>query len=1299
MKLEDKFFNSFFYPFFISVILCTLFATIFLSSYTNINYDDKTRNNIIDLEKQNSKMIINSANVLLAKTFQKIQSGLNEHILFYQRMANKLLKSKENHVLNSNLMKCLLNLNFFTCIFIYGDPAKMAVWVQEDDIRQNNVNSKQDVNFELISFSNILQNIDSNIEATTPNIVFYFFYFEKTELYVAYPLRNLCSDGFFYTMKLSYMSNKKQCIDGEGNYYNVYKFKCELYYQNFLKSRSNLFDNNYSADKNKTIFVTNFYDDNDYKRKFTMCIEFDDPITNGKAYSCAEVSSEDIIESLENINEKIIGYFFVSIVGFNNVFFFSQGPTNPKTLTESIFDWEIDYNLDEKSYFYRTYKNIFSSNYIEQISDISNDEIFINGKNSQMQFFFLNGKKYKFSLFPIVLENLYGEKEHVFTIVYVYDEELFLKEMEPYTSSIVIKILLELLFFVIFGCSLLYIIYLTFYYLSKYIVIPIKNINYMLKGINIGGERRLEYLDYLQNKHDENIENIENFYGEENQNINNKIDLNEQIGNNLLNNNEINDQENINLISKNNFKKQKKADKKKYSELNNKYDVESDYIEKEFNFNDFDEKLLEYRPLEIDNLVKSLIDLKSALILTSSDRQLEQLINYSQSENIFRNYKNKEGEIICQSNLGNLQSQLLKFDKAIYHLALSLQDNQLKKFLNRNLSDELDESDILLNHISNSFNKAKMKETNNILIEKQKNRSSEYFSQAIIGILINTRYCRLIHAYYIFFKTIQKLEKLKIGNMNQLFMNTEYHTINYYHKILIQFIYLSYVKNDLIKIGESILDYIEFLIKFKLKTVSSDKEFLDMQNKDKIEFQSKINYKKQIFQKIINWFNLFDDYLNHVKDNSTLFDDKTIIEDYSYVLNSNNDVNLESQSAFMIRVNIQKGDFLRGKFCLQCKNYNDALYYFISAAKKKRIVVDGLIKKKSLKNIYKILLSLEKKFDDIGLKYSHIDKEMKEYQKDKLNILIKRLSNGKKIINRISKSKTIDSITFNEKFKKIKRIIAHDISECNIKEEKDILILIDLNIYNTKKYDNLYAKTYIIDSFIEQTKLILNEYLSSFDRYGVLTYINNYEFVCPLKEVNQIDSNNFSKDLLYFKNKIHNTNDETDEYNLISDDFELEDYENNSLEKEVENSLEDSSDITERICESKEKINGLIKSINYLINYFNMKGSIKKDKYIILFSDIINNLLIDSKEIEEILINLIGDKKTVFLLVGKNKSSILNNNKKFFGNDKIFEILVLSRFAESSEAIEFENMKKIKTILSNNSVIKDEIIYPNEIYK
>ena len=40
-----------------------------------------------------------------------------------------------------------------------------------------------------------------------------------------------------------------------------------------------------------------------------------------------------------------------------------------------------------------------------------------------------------------------------------------------------------------------------------------------------------------------------------------------------------------------------------------------------------------------------------------------------------------------------------------------------------------------------------------------------------------------------------------------------------------------------------------------------------------------------------------------------------------------------------------------------------------------------------------------------------------------------------------------------------------------------------------------------------------------------------------------------------------------------------------------------------------------------------------------------------------------------------------------------------NKFGEKSDVIDFENMKKIKTILSSNNFIEDEIIYPNEIYK
>ena len=112
-------------------------------------------------------------------------------------------------------------------------------------------------------------------------------------------------------------------------------------------------------------------------------------------------------------------------------------------------------------------------------------------------------------------------------------------------------------------------------------------------------------------------------------------------------------------------------------DYNKKFDEESEFIEKESNFYDFDEQLLQFRPLEINRLVKALIDLKGALILTLSDQPVENIIKYSNSEDIFRNFKNKEGATICQSNIGNLKSQLLKYDNAIYNLANSLQVNKV----------------------------------------------------------------------------------------------------------------------------------------------------------------------------------------------------------------------------------------------------------------------------------------------------------------------------------------------------------------------------------------------------------------------------------------------------------------------------------------------------------------------------------------------------------------------------------------------------------------------------------------------
>ena len=147
---------------------------------------------------------------------------------------------------------------------------------------------------------------------------------------------------------------------------------------------------------------------------------------------------------------------------------------------------------------------------MNQIGDNLYSEVYENGKNSNGQHFFINKKKYNFSIYPVILENLYGKKEHILSIIYIYNTDILLSKLNISDTSTIIEIILELILFLVFGFGLLYLIILTFNNLAKYIVIPIKNVKYMLKGINIGGEKRSDFLEYLKKQRDNNLENINN---------------------------------------------------------------------------------------------------------------------------------------------------------------------------------------------------------------------------------------------------------------------------------------------------------------------------------------------------------------------------------------------------------------------------------------------------------------------------------------------------------------------------------------------------------------------------------------------------------------------------------------------------------------------------------------------------------------------------------------------------------------------------------------------------------------------
>ena len=280
-------------------------------------------------------------------------------------------------------------------------------------------------------------------------------------------------------------------------------------------------------------------------------------------------------------------------------------------------------------------------------------------------------------------------------------------------------------------------------------------------------------------------------------------------------------------------------------------------------------------------------------------------------------------------------------------------------------------------------------------------------------------------------------------------------------------------------------------------------------------------------------------------------------------------------------------------------------------------------------------------------------------------------------------------VTFDKNLKEIKNSLIEDFNKCNLKQAKDVIIIIDFNIYNLNE-DNVEQINFSkIDSFIEQTKLILDEYLSSNDKIGIFIYKEQYQIICPLITKNKVDINSFSNDLIYHKNKIFDINETENSEIGENKENPIDNFNNFSSEGSQENSIKN---IEKEKTNNFNVIKNLINTINYIQTYLNIKQSKQNEKYIILFTDLFDIYSMENENIKKCFDMLNKNKEIVFLIVGKK------NNFEDIEDDEINRTIA-DKFNEKSEIIYYENMKKIKIILSNNIEIKDEIIYPNEIYK
>ena len=1238
MKLENKIIKTVLFPIFLAIGLSIIVVNIFLYKYSFRAVDPQLYNNIIETEKNVANSNIKVANLLISKFLYQYQVVLEEIEAIYNNIANF---GKNDSIINETTI-----INGYKLSINYSKELnnrseyETGVWFIDQNITE--INQLNELPYKQLSIaSQCIQAIYSIYSILNGSITNVYFAFDSSELMFVFPTSEVKNSGLINYFS-NYKNNPKWCNDETGKNIEYYYYKCRDWYVKIIE-----ITNNTNVDPNKNFIVIPPYEDiiseksNTKNLVYTLCIYFKDILDKNASviYICVDLLPDELFDTLDKFNSKFRGYFLVSTVGSIYPFYYPKiiSNNNNMALNEFEFGWEETFYLKEKDEFNSYVINLMNYDYTQTYQDMIDYNLSLFSLIIDNNSFYKNGKIYNYSIHPIFI-NHHNRNIHLLSIIYIYSKSNLIEQIFSFQYSFETKLYLELGLFIYFGFVLLFLAKLCLKLLAKFIVIPIKNVDYMLKGINIGGENRLEYIDSLKSL-------VESDY---NQNNNPK-----ELKSTHLKNNE-HSKKNVFLSEKNN-ENDFLLSKSSYIEQNdNEKNKLSENIEKELHFYDFDEELLQFRPKEINSIFKILLNLKEVFLLTSkNDLDSQKLINFAKSENIFYNVKNKEGSYLCQSNLGNLLNQNLNYDKAIYHLCKSLQDPKLKKFLSKNISDEYDVSDSLCINVDNLYNKNYLSEKSNILVKKQLNANHKTFSRSTIVNLIHNRYNKLIHIYYNFFSFLQKSNK-KYEDLSGFFINSNYHTIGYYHKILIQYIFLSYASNDLIKIGESILDYLEFLIKFKLKINKDYKDTLYKHYEKVPYYNEKQTVKKKYFNKIISWFDVFEHYVNYILENTQLGNDKYIIDLYARNILEINEVKNNNLSTFLFRINLQRADYLKGKFAYICKKYDDALYYFIRASKNKSIVLDGLIQKKALKHLYKVALKLEYKIKSYNL--SNINFEHKEM---KLNI-----------------NEEPKQYTYLYSIQKIIKEIKSDIQQTNEKQIKDVLIIVDsIGIENT-----------IFSNYLDEVKIILKNYLTDSDRFSLFIFDSKCRLLCPMMEKNKIDIINLINYMDTYNEKRYTLSSESE---INTNTFSI----SNSINSEMLSSSEQST------LNNEMTLKEIIDSLNYCINYLLMKNNPDNENYVLYFTNLFsdeneeNNIYLNNRF--KLHINRIKKDRTInFILVCRINNNIQNNIRDEIVNNKI-----LNGFGDKSEFINYDNMKKIKTLLSRNTIINDKIIFPNEIYQ
>lgn len=1295
-KLENKLLTSFIFVLFLGIFISLTMSCIiiFLFRERATNYSDISKI-LKEHENQKKKPIVSSIQDILFIKFQLIMNTLTNIRDEYVSSANNLnydIETMKNYIkkysYNGALLGDVQNKKRKEAI-IHAlkddiDIKIKSVWAINPNITSiDDLDNVKDFDTIRAIYQSINLNIilKSNYELFDNSADFVDLFFvanEKYKTFVEFPFYHgdvkTIEDTEKDTFKHGYYEyfkkrlNNRWCLDENNNIPSYYYFFC----RDWFRTCYSFWEKNPNTDlaiSTPYIFVQ------DKKLGVSSCIKLKDPKDPNYEQNkeqplidnvliCADQILTSEIEAFDYYNSKLRGKFFINRV-LNNIPIYYPKVDKQINLIPII---RLDFSDIREFYFNEFYKfELISSNFTSANNVLANQRNYL----SYNQTFFRNGTKFSIEIYPVGL-NLDKSDilSHVFNIIYITQEDFFKIDNNQFKEISLFKIIFMMFIMFIFALIIIITSMYLIILIAKQIVAPIVNLKEMLEDMSGAGE---------------NVTKVRNF--------SQKITI---------------DAKQFSFKLNNDIEKNKSQEYETIPTSDDENEDEKEEIE-----------IIENRSEDIEQLFQTLIKIKylnsfaKTKMLSSEDNLLE----YCYSKSTFNEFSNRQGVYLCDSNIANISLELNMFDKAILHFQNSLSDgivlvkkilthnNLLKKSnsLNKNLKElfeggndnEIELEDEKGNKEMNNLDKkalqlAKNNNDNKAINLNYKNINVD--ADYIKTILLDSRYPKIIVGFKQYFKSLNKFikhyskdqdemnlksemslinksvirESIEDTNMEfdlNYFIIKSQHNLMKFEEILIDYLRLSScsVFNIIYKV-EALLEYLEFLIKYKLRIdndrnvkmiiygknenvkeevkekvdiVKKQEHLLDADKKRKKRFKLQTNvnvtekilkdsypninseiveFKLETFMTIYELMMKYDESIHELRSKIT-FDHMKYYVDLKKGVDKNNGMKVMTP----IPILIQRYQYLKGQLAYVCHEDVDALYHF-QISKKLGIISDAEIICKSIKKIGKIIKRNLKSYSE--MKIEDISSKMKKDKENKHKIFNERLNKEGLVDNKNNVSK---AIVPDKSIKEGKSIVENDgkskiISDKN-KEVKEIKEKIFTEVSKQKRIkavEDILDKLYLEEDQFKSIKrdiVLLINYSTLIDkkkRLQVEKAVSDiYEDIIGVNEKFCIFI--YEKDLynyLSITNKTpHNYNfcweliQNMSEFSLENENYEI------IIEKNVKNVKDENADNNNKSKNNISKNN--ISSSNLSINKSKSKSKSKNKK--------VNKMIFDKIEENDVI--------------------------------------------------------------------------------